>query len=515
MKRPFILLFVCFSVAISNEFESSKVHHISAEAKPPLNRPTEYQTEEQRLLYHLMRTYERSVRPVRNASTTITVKLGMTLTNIFDIDEKSQVLTINVWLDQEWKDELLAWEPKQFSGITSIRLPCDTIWLPDILLYNNADDFTSGYMRSRAMVFYDGTVFWPPPTRLRSLCKIDVTYFPFDDQLCILKFGSWSYHGFQLDLTNRSTNIDLTNYVESGEFELVRVHQKRRVVKYSCCDEPYPDITFYIHVRRKTLFYIHNIVFPCVMMSVLTLLVFYLPPDSGEKVGLGITVLLAFSVFVLAVAEKMPETSESLPLIGIYLTTIMFLTSISVVMTVLVLNFHHRGFMNEEVPEWIDELFLNKLRRFVRMKKRRSSILTKAAAPCNNKTSRRRPTIISMNGVNKMDYELVPNGVDKEEEHENNNHNMALSHRMPDKLNVVEQTILTSLQELLQQQRYQFQQETRAEKWRMVAEVIDRLLFHIFLVSTLLITVIMLLMIPLYRRLFYDDQFDEKLFGRM
>ena len=55
---------------------------------------------------------------------------------------------------------------------------------------------------------------------------------------------------------------------------------------------------------------------PCVMLSALTLLVFCLPPDSGEKIALGVTVLLAFSVFMLAIAEKMPETSESIPLIG-------------------------------------------------------------------------------------------------------------------------------------------------------------------------------------------------------
>ncbi len=48
----------------------------------------------------------------------------------------------------------------------------------------------------------------------------------------------------------------------------------------------------------------------------LTVLVFCLPPDSGEKIALGVTVLLAFSVFMLAIAEKMPETSASIPLIG-------------------------------------------------------------------------------------------------------------------------------------------------------------------------------------------------------
>ena len=55
------------------------------------------------------------------------------------------------------------------------------------------------------------------------------------------------------------------------------------------------------------------------MMSTLTVLVFCLPPDSGEKIALGVTVLLAFSVFMLAIAEKMPETSESIPLIGMSL----------------------------------------------------------------------------------------------------------------------------------------------------------------------------------------------------
>ena len=60
----------------------------------------------------------------------------------------------------------------------------------------------------------------------------------------------------------------------------------------------------------------YNIVLPCMMMSVLTLLVFCMPPESGEKIALGVTVLLAFSVFMLAIAEKMPETSDSVPLIG-------------------------------------------------------------------------------------------------------------------------------------------------------------------------------------------------------
>lgn len=62
----------------------------------------------------------------------------------------------------------------------------------------SVDDYTSGYMPSLAMVYNDSRVFWGPVVRFRSSCKIDITFFPFDDQLCKLKLGSWAYNGFQV-----------------------------------------------------------------------------------------------------------------------------------------------------------------------------------------------------------------------------------------------------------------------------------------------------------------------------
>ena len=46
------------------------------------------------------------------------------------------------------------------------------------------------------------------------------------------------------------------------------------------------------------------------------MLVFYLPPESGEKVNMGVTVLLALTVFLLLVAESMPPQSKNIPLAG-------------------------------------------------------------------------------------------------------------------------------------------------------------------------------------------------------
>ena len=103
-------------------------------------------------------------------------------------------------------------------------------------------------------------------------------------------------------------------------------------------------------MRRRVLYYLFNIIFPCIWLSILSVLGFWLPPDSGEKITLGITVLLAFSVFMLLIAESMPATSEMVPLIEIYLTAVMALTSLSIVLTVYVLQLHHSGPVVTAVP---------------------------------------------------------------------------------------------------------------------------------------------------------------------
>ena len=46
------------------------------------------------------------------------------------------------------------------------------------------------------------------------------------------------------------------------------------------------------------------------------MMVFLLPADSGEKVSLGVSILVAISVFLLLIAKNVPDTSDSVPLLG-------------------------------------------------------------------------------------------------------------------------------------------------------------------------------------------------------
>lgn len=62
---------------------------------------------------------------------------------------------------------------------------------------------------------------------------------------------------------------------------------KRSIYKYSCCEEPYGDVTFTLHIRRRALYYWANIILPSLLIASMTLLSFTLPNDCGAKLTLG------------------------------------------------------------------------------------------------------------------------------------------------------------------------------------------------------------------------------------
>lgn len=86
--------------------------------------------------------------------------------------------------------------------------------------------------KTKVILTSDGGCTWFAPTILRSGCNIDITYFPFDDQMCELKFGSWTYHGLEVNIVQMRDSADLGFYMKSSEFELISAKAKRNVAKY-------------------------------------------------------------------------------------------------------------------------------------------------------------------------------------------------------------------------------------------------------------------------------------------
>ncbi|CAG5094989.1 Oidioi.mRNA.OKI2018_I69.XSR.g13977.t1.cds [Oikopleura dioica] len=158
-----------------------------------------------------------------------------------------------------------------------------------------------------------------------------------------MKFGSWTNDQSRIDLIMIGNQSNQASYWESGEWEILDSYGFRHERKYNCCENIFIDIVYSFHIRRLPLFYTINLIIPCLLISFLTVLVFYLPSDSGEKITLCISVLLTLTVFLLVITEIIPSTSLVVPLIGEYLLFTMIFVTLSVMISVFVLNIHYRN----------------------------------------------------------------------------------------------------------------------------------------------------------------------------
>ena len=98
-----------------------------------------------------------------------------------------------------------------------------------------------------------------------------------------------------------------------------------------------------------------NYVLPALLINIISLFVFMMPSESGEKITLGISAMLNMTVFLMTVTSGIPPTDNT-PILSIYYATVMVLTTAATVLGVIVLRIHHRGRRGLPVPPYLRRL---------------------------------------------------------------------------------------------------------------------------------------------------------------
>uniref|UniRef100_A0A7E4W742 Neur_chan_LBD domain-containing protein n=1 Tax=Panagrellus redivivus TaxID=6233 RepID=A0A7E4W742_PANRE len=269
----------------------------------------------------------------------------------------------NVWPTMRWHDYQLQWNPQDYGNIKTIRVPPDKVWLPDIVLFNNADGNYEVSFYSNVVIEHTGEMLWVPPAIYKSSCTIDVEYFPFDEQVCAMIFGSWTFNQDEVTIKYLmgKRQVELNDYSPSGIWDVMEVPgeliQKKSKIAYQ------------IKIRRKTLFYTMILIIPTVLMAFLSMMVFYLPAEASEKITLAISILLALVVFLLLVSKILPPTSSTIPLMAKYLLMTFVMNIITIVVTVIIINVYFRGPTTHSMPMWVKSVFLGYLPLFLMMQR--------------------------------------------------------------------------------------------------------------------------------------------------
>ena len=120
-----------------------------------------------------------------------------------------------------------------------------------------AEKIYEDYNNFRAIIRHDGFVRWEPGGVFKTMCQIDITYYPFDEQVCELIFGAWSYHTSKMNLTSPISKINLDSYKINGEWEIMGTEAKRNEFFYECCpNERFSNVAFSVCLPKLICFLI-------------------------------------------------------------------------------------------------------------------------------------------------------------------------------------------------------------------------------------------------------------------
>ncbi|XP_059990228.1 acetylcholine receptor subunit beta isoform X4 [Lagenorhynchus albirostris] len=428
---------------------------------------------EGRLREKLFSGYDSSVRPAREVGDRVGVSIGLSLAQLISLNEKDEEMSTKVYLDLEWTDYRLSWDPEEHEGIDSLRITAESVWLPDVVLLNNNDGNFDVALDISVVVSSDGSVRWQPPGIYRSSCSIQVTYFPFDWQNCTMVFSSYSYDSSEVSLQTglgpdgqerQEVHIHEGTFIENGQWEII--HKPSRLIQPPVDprgggERRREAVTFYLIIRRKPLFYLVNVIAPCILITLLAIFVFYLPPDAGEKMGLSIFALLTLTVFLLLLADKVPETSLSVPIIIKYLMFTMVLVTFSVILSVVVLNLHHRSPHTHQMPLWVRQV---------------------VSTP-HRPRGRERENYTSQETVRRFQPELSAPDLRRFTD----GPNRAVG--LPPEL----REVVSSISYIAQQLQEQEDHDALKEDWQFVAMVVDRLFLWTFIIFTSVGTLVIFL----------------------
>lgn len=312
---------------------------------------------EKELHRQLFHDYNAYVLPRYNKTSPIPVAISVFFMFLDAVDIKSQTFTVRMFFRVSWIDSFLTWQPDVYSGVERLTVSINKIWTPNFYIHGSDGKLTDyGQERTFPYIYSNGMVQLCPSKVHKIWCEVNIKKYPFDEQNCSIHISSWTNDDTQVKISAGMKQIDLSMYNPNGEWRIEVGDAYSYIVPHG--DTEYTHVVFPFTIHRKYQFVILHVFFPTVCTSLLTLLCFVLPTESGERVGLSISIFLTLSVFMIIASEDLPRTADGVSLLGLYTALQLVWSGLTIVLTTVSLAVAYKK--DTDVPKWIH--FLKKRR---------------------------------------------------------------------------------------------------------------------------------------------------------
>lgn len=235
-------------------------------------------------------------------------------------------MRLKVWLRTTWVDDRLAWDPASFGGVTetyyrvdqSIGSEATEIWIPDLQPYNAVTGLVHSMEPAAARVDSNGTVFWSRPGSLDIMCKFSgLVAFPYDKLKCTVEIGGWSLgggnQGLQLWEDGFSfDNQEVTSGASYQEYAIEGIIATTNHYVYPNSIEPWPSLVYSITMTRADSYYLPIVIWPGVLITLLSFAVFWTDTGSADALGYGIGVIVVNLLANFILIGVLPTCGEIL-----------------------------------------------------------------------------------------------------------------------------------------------------------------------------------------------------------
>ncbi|XP_071092772.1 acetylcholine receptor subunit alpha-like [Haliotis cracherodii] len=296
-------------------------------------------------LYKLHKTilegYDPDIRPIKDPRMATNVTVDFSMYSVEGVNEARESFTSFGGFNITWYDEWLVWNISDHAGIQKIYMPLHHVWTPDLVVINTVKDIRIlSDSKGLVSVTNTGLVTWYRTMIQITKCSMDMSKFPIDKQTCILRLVQMVSNSNDVFLQGGSVMSNYTIFQSQGEWRESEKSMKTNTYIY---EEGLSqnEISLTFTFQRMPQHFVITSVLPVFLLSVLNLGVFLLPPESGEKISLCISVFLSYALILTDINEDLPHSPDSLTIFNVYLLTMLLVKVITTLATVVIVDRYH------------------------------------------------------------------------------------------------------------------------------------------------------------------------------
>ena len=280
-------------------------------------------------------------------------------------EKKGKLSNFNKFKFQNWRDELRVWnETFPLLCLDYLVLPHGSetgLWIPDLAIVS-ADSFMklTKSANFQLKVHSDGTVEWAPGGLIRFKCDMNLQVFPFDSMHCIARSESWAMDIKREVFDDSQKVLTLINFTNHEQWQLIAHYVKYQDLFFPTSNMTYGSINFNAILKRKTSYYLVNLILPCIILSLLEIVTFILPENQAIRIQVSVLLLLAYTMFLAIIQADLPRSSDQTPLLTVYVTLMIIYVSLAIIFQCIVMMLTSKASVGSEIPEWFVEYFLQK-----------------------------------------------------------------------------------------------------------------------------------------------------------